>query len=137
MVYALERACELVKPGGILIVVHDNPLPPAIEIHRGTDHSIAGWMYDRERFPFIREADAAVEELVRSGRVTMAKHRVFPYHTKITSYEGFQEWLDKQWKTSYLPEHIDQRIKGRFLAGGSGTAVHIHHQAAIRSLKVR
>jgi hypothetical protein len=136
MVHALERACELIRSDGILIVVHDSPIPPAIKIQQGADHSIAGWLYDRERFPFIREADAAVEEVLQKGDVSLLKHRVFPYLTRISSYQGFQEWLEQQWDTSYLPEHVDQMIQSRFLAGSPGTAVHILNQGNIRSLRV-
>jgi hypothetical protein len=136
MVHALERASDMVRRGGVLIVVHDCPIPPSIEIHQGTSHSIAGWLYDIEGFPFIREADKAVDRLIESGQAALVNHRLFPYHTQIDSYDGFCEWLDKQWETSYLPAHIDQRIKGRFLAGGTETTVFIYRQARIQSLKI-
>lgn len=136
MVHALERASELVRRGGVLIVVHDSPLPPSIEIHQGSDHSMAGWLSDREGFPFIREADSAVESLIESGQAALMNHRVFPYHTQIDTYEDFCQWLDKQWETSYLPAHIDKRIQDNFLAGGTGTSVLIYRQARIQSLKI-
>ena len=136
MVHALERASELVRRGGVLIVVHDSPLPPSIEIHQGSDYSIAGRLYDKEGFPFIREADKAVDRMIDSGQAALVNHRVFPYHTQIDTYEGFCEWLDKQWETSYLPALIDQRIKDKFLTGGTGTSVLIYRQARIQSLKI-
>ena len=136
MVHALERASDLVRRGGVLIVVHDSLIPPSIEIHQGNNHSVAGRLYDDEGFPLIREADRAVVRLIESGRAALASHRAFPYHTQIDSYGDFCEWLDEQWETSYLTAHIDQRIKSRFLAGGTETSVFIYRQARIQSLKI-
>ncbi len=136
MVHALERVRDILKSGGIMVVVHDSPIPPSIEIHQGSNHSFAGWLYDKERFPLIREADQAVDTVIDSGLVTLSNHRIFPYRTQIDSYEGFREWLEKQWETSFLPIHTDQRVRARFLAGVAGTRVDIHRQARIRSLKI-
>jgi len=136
MVHALESASELTRRGGVLIIVHDTPISPSIELHQGADQSIAGWLYDMERFPLIREADRAVDQLIESGHVALTSNRVFSYQTRIDSYEGFREWLDKQWETSYLPAHTEQRIEGRLLAGGTGTRVFINRQARIWSLKI-
>jgi hypothetical protein len=136
MVHALESASELTRRGGVLIIVHDTPISLSFELHQGADQSIAGWLYDMERFPLIREADRAVDQLIEFGHVALTSNRVFPYQTRIDSYEDFREWLDKQWETSYLPAHIEQRMEGRFLAGGTGTRVFINRQARIWSLKI-
>jgi hypothetical protein len=136
MVHALERASKLVRLGGIVVVVHDGRTPPSLELHQGTTHSVAGRLHDHEGFPMVRLADQAVDSLIDTGQLALIKHNEFTYRTRIASYAGFLEWLDKQWDTSYLPERVKDSIEAGFLKGDGETFVIVHRQARIRSLKV-
>jgi hypothetical protein len=135
MVHALMRTKQFLKSGGTVVIVHDTPFAPYIEIGQGTSRSPAGWLYDNERFPLIRAADQAVDAVIDAGLMKATSQRVFLYQKQIQSYEGFREWLEKKWETSFLPIHTDQLVRARFLAGESDTYVYIHRQARIRSLR--
>ena len=126
----------MVVPGGTVIVVHDGRNPPTIELHQGPTQTVAGWLQDHEGFPMVRLADQAVDFLIDSGRFTLIDQNEFVYRTLIDSYDGFIEWMDKQWETSYLPVQIEDKIKARFLEGGEDMVIIVHRQARIRSLRV-
>jgi hypothetical protein len=136
MVHALESARDVVVPGGIVLVVHDGRIPPTIELHQGPTHTKAGWLHDHEGFPMVRRSDQAVDGLLDSGQFTLINQNEFVYRTHIDSYDGFLEWLDKQWETSYLPAQTEELIKARFVEGGKDTIVIVHRKARIRSLRV-
>lgn len=137
MVHALERAKDIVGPGGIVIVVHDGRIPPTIELNQGPARTIAGWLHDHEGFPMVRRADQAVDSLLVSGQFTLINQSEFVYRTRIDSYDGFLEWMDQQWETTYLTVQTEELIKARFAEGGKDTIVIVHRKARIRSLQVK
>lgn len=136
MVHALEIAGDLVGPGGVVVVAHDKRTPPTIELHQGPSHSIAGWLHDNEGFPMIRLADQAVENMIESDQFRLIDQSVFVYRTCIDSRNGFREWLDAQWETSFLPDQIAALIEAFYIEGGDETTAIVQREAWIRSLRV-
>ena len=136
MVHALERASELVKPAGQVVVVHDSLIPPFVEIQQGRTSEIAGWLKDDDRFPMIRKADDAVAKVVDGGILSLLRWRVFAYRTHFDSLEGFKAWLDKQWETTTDPQAILNRVERSFRRHGRETVAFAYRQAGIRSFRV-
>jgi hypothetical protein len=139
MVHALERAQELVTPGGALIVVHDRPLMPVVELHQDPKHKVVGWLQDEEGFPLLLQADEAVASYVRSSLLLVDDddRRDFSYRTQIDSLEAFTEWVEKQWDTSYLPTQLEELIEKSFIEDERRTKVIVYREARVRKITVK
>jgi len=138
MVHALEKAEELVSPGGVLVVVHDRPLMPVVELHQDPKHKVVGWLQDEEGFPLLLQADGALASYIESSlKLLDDDRRDFSYCTQIDSLEGFTQWVEKQWDTSFLPFQLEELIEKSFIEDEQRTKVIVYREARIRKITVK
>ena len=111
MVHALERSHKLLVPGGKLLDFHSLPIPPQIDLEFKNGTAPAGPLLDRTNFETYRQAFEALDEVV--GRRLFALELGYrdEYHILMDTYDDFEEWLNDQWDTSYLPLPTDAAIQ--------------------------
>ncbi len=68
MVHALQLTHRVLHPNGLLINVHDLPIPHVIEVRSPKTVNKAGWLLDREDFDSTRSALNALAQVVDAGQ---------------------------------------------------------------------
>lgn len=102
MVHALKLAHELLKPGGVLIDIHDLPAPHAIGVQVNDDLRQAGWLLDSHDFRSTRAACLALATIVDQGLFDFEKERDFTYAIEASSLPEMQSWLAEWWEDAIL-----------------------------------
>jgi hypothetical protein len=111
MVHALKQAHSMMQPEGLLINVHNIPVPHVIEVHSDLTVIMAGWLidstdYDEERFAFN-----ALAQVVSEGYFLLENERDFSFNVYVDDVQELQEWLAEWWETAVLPNKTIQRVE--------------------------
>jgi len=136
MVHALKQAHALLQPGGLLLDIHDLPVPHAIEVRSAGIAHKAGWLLDRVDFVNERSAWNALAQVVSEGLFTLEDEREFTFSVYIDDPPEFQKWLADRWDTAYLPEKTIQRLADLFQQAGQNARVVLQVPARMSRLKV-
>jgi hypothetical protein len=109
MVHALKHAHSMLQPEGLLINVHDIPIPHIIEVHSAGTVIKAGWILDSMDFDSERFAFNALTRVVSEGDFLLEDERDFSFNVHADDVKELQEWLFEWWETAVLPDSTIQR----------------------------
>lgn len=118
MVHALQHAHNLLEHEGLLINVHDLPIPHAIEVHSAGTVSKAGWLMDQADFEDERAALNALEHVVSHGFFLLEDEQDFTFNIHVDDVLEFQQTLAEEWKSAVLSDKTVQRLEDTFLQAG-------------------
>lgn len=110
MVHALKRTHNLLKPGGLLIDLHDLTTRPQLAGRTGEHSTPIGEVLDDTGFQRLRQADEAIAQVIDDGLFVVDAEQTFDYETHFETLEEFHEWLDDAWDTSYLDDATMGRV---------------------------
>lgn len=111
MVHALKSAHRILRPEGLLINVHDLPIPHVVEVHSAGAEIKAGWMTDREDFRDERAALNALARVVSDGYFWLEDEQDFGFNVHVDDLPELQHWLAEDWSSAILPDKTCQRIE--------------------------
>jgi hypothetical protein len=111
MVHALKIAHSMLKPEGLLINVHNLPVPHIIEVRAAGTVIKAGWLTDNTDFESERSALDALAGVVSEGIFLLEDERDFSFNVHADDLHELQEWLAEWWETAVLPDKTIQRVE--------------------------
>ncbi|HSF80055.1 MAG TPA: hypothetical protein VLA49_02410 [Anaerolineales bacterium] len=114
MVHALHQARNLLKPGGLLVNIHDLPIPHVLAVHSAGTTSRAGWLLDQVDFENERSALNALAQLVSEGSFLLEDEQDFVFDVYVDDLPELQKWLADSWESAYLSDSTIQRIVGLY-----------------------
>src|SRR4030042_676188 len=104
MVHALELSYGLLKPDGLLVDVHNLPVPAVIEVCTDAQVIKAGWLLDNTDFESERLAFGALIGETASGIFALEDVRDFAFEIYADDIDEFRSWLSEWWESAFLPE---------------------------------
>jgi hypothetical protein len=135
MVHALKIAHKLLKPEGLLVNIHNLPVPHVIEIRTAGFIIKAGWLTDSTDFESERLAFEALAKVVSEGIFLLEDERDFSYNVHPDDLHELQEWLAEWWETAVLPDKTIQRVED--LIRQMGQTAKIVLKVPARMIKLR
>jgi len=111
MVHALQSAKKILAPDGILINVHDLPVPHVIELQADGKTTRAGWLFAEGDFKIERAAYAAITQVVLDSQFILVDEQDFDFRAYTDGLKEFQDWLAESWDTSIIPDQTLRRIE--------------------------
>ncbi|MEN6524358.1 MAG: hypothetical protein ABFD14_11610 [Anaerolineaceae bacterium] len=123
MVHALQSVRKLLVPHGIVIEVHNLPVPPVIEVHSGTSIIKVGWLLDKTDFEVERSAFNALFQVIENGEYLLDDQRDFLFNTQVDDLQEMQSWLDQWWESAILSELTNKKIKAAMDQAGKGSRI--------------
>jgi hypothetical protein len=123
MVHALQHAHNLLQPEGLLINVHDLPIPHVIEVHSAETVIKAGWLMDRADFEDERAALNALEHVVSEGHFLLQDEQDFGFNVYVDDVQEFQQGLAEEWESAVLSDKTIQRLEDIFVQAGEEAKV--------------
>ncbi len=135
MVHALQLTHKLLRPGGLLINVHDLPVPHLIELTASDAVHKVGWISDREGYAEPIASLAAVTGVVADGLFVLEDERNFIYTIYADNLEELQTFLAEWWKSALLPERTIQQLESFALETTEPTRIAIRLQARMTKLR--
>jgi hypothetical protein len=110
MVHALGQTHRLLQPDGLLVNVHDLPVPHLIEVHSSETAHKVGWLMDEDDFESERSSFNALAQVVADGYFILEDERNFGYNIYVDDLDELQEWLAEWWSSAILPDKIIRRL---------------------------
>jgi hypothetical protein len=110
MVHAFRKAISSLKPGGIILEVHDLHDPPRIEVHSSKGELFAGQLLSDDNFENQRHADQAIGEMIEQGTLQSERSIIFEYSIYSDTFDEFNDWLDEEWESAYIPEGTKRKV---------------------------
>jgi hypothetical protein len=111
MVHALQVVHRLLRPQGVLINVHDIPIPHLIEVHSSGGVTRVGWITDKTDFGSERSAYQALTQAVENGNFMLEDEENYNLNIFLDDLNELQTWLAETWGSAVLPEKTRQRIE--------------------------
>ena len=111
MVHALKHAHSMIHPEGLLINVHDIPIPHVIKVHSAATDIMAGWIMDSADFMNERLAFNALARVVSEGYFLLEDEQDFVFKVHADDVHELQEWLAEWWEKAILPDKTIQRVE--------------------------
>ena len=136
MVHALRKATSSLNPGGIILEVHDLLDPPRIEIHSSEGELFAGQLLSTNNFENQRHADQAIGELIEQGFLQSERSIVFEYFIRSDTFDEFNEWLDEEWESVYMPEETKGKVQDLIAQVGGESEVVLRMVSRLIELKL-
>ena len=109
--HALETIYGLIKPGGLLIDIHPRGLPTPVYILDETNKVLVGHIQETDDFIEYRQADEAIQNVVRRNMYGLMDEEVFAYSTYASSLEELREHLKETWSDAILEDSIWQKAE--------------------------
>ncbi|MGD2159423.1 MAG: hypothetical protein PVG32_21280 [Anaerolineales bacterium] len=134
MVHALQQTYKILQPNGLLINVHDLPIPQVIEVHSPESVHKVGWLMDSEDFDNERAATNALTQVVADGYFDLEDERELMINIYMDDLSELWEWLAEWWETAILPERIVQRIEELIHEVGPSVRIVLAIQARMTKL---
>lgn len=110
MVHALQLARSQLKPDGLLLNVHDLPVPHAVEVRTAGIAIKAGWLLDSVDFRDERAALNALAQVVAEGSFLLEDEKDFVFNVHMDDLPEFQKWLADGWESAFLPDATIERV---------------------------
>ncbi len=110
MVHALTKAASSLKPGGVILEVHDLIDPPRIEVHTGQSEIYAGQLLSTNDFANQRHADRAIVQVIETGLLQSDRAVVFENYIRSDTFDSFIDWLEEEWESAFVPDGTRQKI---------------------------
>jgi hypothetical protein len=110
MVHALRKAASSLKPGGVILEVHDLVDPPRIEIHSSGSRIFAGQLLSDNNFENQRYADRAIGQMIEAGLLQSERAVVFENYIRSDTFDSFINWLEEEWESAFVPESTREKI---------------------------
>ncbi len=123
MVHALQNTRRLLEPDGIVIEVHNLPVPPVIEVHSGTSIIKVGWLLDKTDFEVERSAFNALFQVIENGEYMLEDQKDFLFNTQVDDLQEMQSWLDQWWESAILSESTIKKIKAVLEQAGNRSRI--------------
>jgi hypothetical protein len=134
MVHALKKTHSLLRPGGLLIDLHDSTQRPQLVGHAGGQPTPIGEVLDDSGFLRLRQTDEAIAKVIGEGLFVTDAEETFDYETHIETLEDFHTWLDDAWDTSYLDNATLRRVIDLLIDADDSRLI-IHRTARMTRLK--
>lgn len=135
MVHALQLTHKLLRPGGLLINVHDLPVPHLIELAASDVVHKAGWILDKDDFDTTRASLNALTQVVADGFFVLEDERNFIYKIYADNLEELQAFLAEWWESALLPDRTVQRLESLAADSTEPTRIVISLQARMTKLR--
>lgn len=110
MVHALKETHRILRPNGLLINVHDIPVPQAIAVQTPETIHRLGWILYRDDLRIERSSLYALAGVVAEGSFMLEDERDFPYNIYVDGLMELQEWLAEWWESAVLDDSIVQQL---------------------------
>jgi hypothetical protein len=136
MVHALEQVHSMLHREGLLVNVHDLPVPHTIEVYSPGAAIQAGWLTDKTDFEYERLASSALARVVADGLFNLEDERIFDFNIQATDFNELKEWLADWWESAILPERTSRRVEGVFQEAREGARIVIVSPARMTKLSV-
>ncbi len=135
MVHALRKAIRCLKPGGVILEVHDLLDPPRIEVHSPVGEIFAGQLLSTNDFENQRRADQAIGEVIEKGALQSGRSIVFEYFIRSDTFDEFNNWLEEEWESEYIPEGTKQKAVDLVAQVGNESEVALRMVSRLIELK--
>lgn len=135
MVHALRKAARNLKPGGIILEVHDLIDPPRIEIHSSEGEEFAGQLLSDNDFENQRHADQAIGEVIEEGSLYSGRAVVFENYIRADTIDSLNDWLDEEWESAYIPEGTRRKVVDLVAQSGGESEVVLRMVSRLMELK--
>ncbi len=135
MVHALRKAARNLKPGGIILEVHDLIDPPRIEIHSSEGEEFAGQLLSDNDFENQRHADQAIGEVIEEGSLYSGRAVVFENYIRADTFDSLNDWLDEEWESAYIPEGTRRKVVDLVAQSGGESEVVLRMVSRLMELK--
>jgi hypothetical protein len=135
MVHALQQMHKLLSPHGLLVNVHDLPVPARIEVHSPEKISRVGWLLDKDDFKEERCATNALAQVVTKGDFILEDERDFSRNIHVDDLNEFQALLAEKWTSAILPDSISQRLEALLLETGQPVKIVVASHSRMTKLR--
>jgi hypothetical protein len=135
MVDALGKTHRMLRPGGLMIEVHEVPGEVDIEVHSSNRITTVGRPASRTDFLDERQASAAVETVIERGLFSPEGERIYDFRAHFESLDALRRHMVENWEDTYLPDEVATAMTA-LVAGATGpTSIVIRHTARMRLLR--
>jgi len=110
MVHALQDVHKILRPDGVVVNIHDHPIPNLIEVHTPLTVAKIGWLTDKTDFVSERSAFSALVQVVADGQYVLEDECDFDYNIHAGDQDELKQYLSDCWESAILPERTSQRI---------------------------
>lgn len=135
MVHALQLAHKLLRPGGLLINVHDLPVPHLIELAATDAVHKAGWISDKDDYDATRASLNTIVQVAADGLFVLEDERNFIYTIYADNLDELRAFLAEWWESALLPERTVQRLDAFAAETSDPTRIAIRLQARMTKLR--
>jgi hypothetical protein len=135
MVHALQVVHKILRPQGVLINVHDIPIPHLIEVHSSGGITRVGWITDKTDFESERSAYQALTQEVANGNFMLENEINYNLNISLDDLNELQTWLAETWGSAVLPEKTSQRIEMEMRNAGKQARIVIIIPARMTKLR--
>ncbi len=137
MVHALKHVHRILRHDGMLVNVHDLPIPHLIEVHSVGPAFKVGWLMDRADFENERSAFNALAQVVADGYYILEDERDFIFNVHVDDLNKVQEGLAVRWESAVLTDRTIQRVEELFRKAGQLAKVVLLMPARMTKLRAR
>jgi hypothetical protein len=134
MVHALSTIRKLLKPAGALIDIHPGSPKPELFVRLASGRRFAGYLEETDDFVEYAQAQAALDESIRSGTFRADHGGEFAFITYANTPRELLDYLAENWKDAVLTPAVLQEMAAAFARPGA-QGVELVEQIAIARLK--
>ncbi|GMQ79249.1 MAG: hypothetical protein BMS9Abin02_1818 [Anaerolineae bacterium] len=135
MVHALKKTRRLLIKGGLLIEVHDEPVSPTLALQFRDKIFDVGRLQDNSGFERVQQAAEAVEQVNKDELFERVESQLMEYKIYIDSLDSFNDWLSRQWDTTYIETKSETYIRESLGIDGFAQRVIVSRRAHVSILK--
>jgi hypothetical protein len=135
MVHALKKTRSLLIRGGLLVEVHDEPVSPSLALQFRDEIFDAGRLQDSSGFERVRQTAEAVEQVIRGDLFKKVESLIMEYQIHIDSLDSFDDWLSRQWDTTFLGTKSETYIRESMGIDGIAQRVIVSRRGHVSILK--
>ena len=107
MVHALEKVHRQIAPGGVLLDIHPLSDRPSVLVN----NQQVGVLKETDDFVEYRQANAALDEVVRRGLFVVERASTFAALTHADSLPELLAYLAEEWSDAVLEDDLQKRIE--------------------------
>ena len=111
MVHALEKICDLLKPGGLLLDIHPTNEMAAMAVRLRDQLIPAGWLHESDEYVEYEWADEALQHVIDDRRFVLEQSGTFEFVWHADSLKDLRAYLAEEWKDAIIDELTAGRIE--------------------------